>query len=168
MQPREILKRRKARRTRVLHPSRPYKGFSTALNLGENTWQCSENHSASPKGSACNYRPTGRTWAQLPAPAATFWGLYMEIRWDLLTERPPQEAKTRGSGLVFLPRLGEHRRVRGGAAGSEGLALLERLQRHRCPLPTPTSLTWAQTRYAWNLLEALQARATSHSHWRLL
>lgn len=92
----------------------------------------------------------------------------MEIRWDLLTERPPQEAKTRGSGLVFLPRLGEHRRVRGGAAGSEGLALLERLQRHRCPLPTPTSLTWAQTRYAWNLLEALQARATSHSHWRLL
>lgn len=73
----------------------------------------------------------------------------------------PLEAKTQGSGLGFVPRLGELGRARGGAAGSEGLALPERLQWHCCPLPTPTSLTWAQARYVRNLLEALRARATS-------
>lgn len=75
----------------------------------------------------------------------------------------PLEAETQGSGLGFLPQLGERCRVCGGAAASQGLALLEGLQWHCCPLPTPTSLTWAQTRYVWNLLEALQARATSHT-----
>lgn len=80
----------------------------------------------------------------------------------------PQAAKSQGSGLGFLPRLGERCRAHGRAAASEGRALPGRLQWHCCPLPTPTSLTWAQARYVWNLLEALQARATSHSHWRLL
>lgn len=152
MQPWEILKRKTSKKD--THPSSlmSSKGFSTALSLEENTWK----RSASPKGSACNSRPTGRARAQLPAPAATFWGLYMEIRWDLLTER-------------FGSVCGcERRRARGGAAGSEGLALPERLRRHRCPLPTPASLTWARTRYVWNLLEARRAGATSQSHWRLL
>lgn len=98
MQSWDILKRKKTKKD--MHPSSliPYYSFSTALSQGEKTFKCSGNHSASPKGSACNYRPTGRTRAQLPAPAATSWGLYMEIRWNLLTSCP---AGSKNPGKLF-------------------------------------------------------------------
>lgn len=119
-----FLKRRKARRTRILHPSCPYNDFSTALSLGENTWK----RSASPKGSACNSRPTGRARAQLPAPAATFWGLYMEIRWDLLTERfgllSTALSAARRAAERLAPKDWRYRR------GSSGIAALCQRQHH--------------------------------------
>lgn len=73
---------------------------------------------------------------QLPAPAAIFWSLHGGSD-GTFSPNVPQEVKTRGSSLVFLPQLGERSRVRSGVAGSEGLTLLERLQWHRCPLPIP-------------------------------
>lgn len=101
-----------------------------------------KNKSATPNEQACNYRPPHRAQAQwLPAPAAIFWSLHGRSD-RTFSPNVPQEAKTRGSCLVFLPRLGERTRVRSGAAGSEGLTLLERLQWHRCPLPTPKKITY--------------------------
>jgi len=78
----------------------------------------------------------GPSAVQLPAPAAICWSLHGGSD-GTFSLKVPQEAKTRGSCLVFLPRLGEGTRVRSGVAGSDGLTLLERLQWHRCPLPTP-------------------------------
>lgn len=128
----------KVRRTSFLHPSCPYKSFSRTLNLGVNTSQCSEKTIGYSKRAHMQLQANteGPGAVQLPAPAAIFWSPHGGSD-RTFSPNVPQEVKTRGSCLVFLPRLGERTRVRSEAAGSEGLTLLERLQWHCCPLPTP-------------------------------
>lgn len=123
---------------RTSFPSCPYKSFSTALNLGVNTSPCLEKQSATPNEHACNYRPTHRAQAQCSyLLQQQCFRLYMEGQMGCCHQMSLRKQKNRGSCLVFLPRLGERTRVHSRVAGSEGLMLLERLQWHHCPLPTP-------------------------------
>lgn len=152
-------------RTSFLHPSRPYKSFSTALNLGSKYFTVLGKTTGYSQQTRMQLQANieGPSTARLLAPAAIVW--YLHGGSDGTFSNIPQEAKTKGCCLVSFPQLGERTHVCSRVAGSEGLTLLERLQWPCCPLPT-TKVTYVdrdalRMEPSWS---TANDRTTSHSH----